>query len=373
MQIIARGIACPSQAGTDRQSCAFPGIAALPGGRWLCGVRAACAKGDRDQKVLLTYSDDQGKHWSEPYAPFTPPRLDGRKGTFRTCYVTGLKDGTVIAALSWVDLTHPELPFFNETTEGLIDTQIFLSRSVDGGLTWFAPVHLPAKPFAVPVPLTGPILKLHNGDLACQFELNKHYEDTTPWHHSSVMLISSDGGRTWPTPSICSSDPANRFFYWDQRPNVLADGTVLDTFWTYDNKEAKYLNIHARQSQDHGRTWSALWDTGIPGQPGQPVSTPDGGITLVYVDRTGAPAIRMRKSLDGGKTWPETTQISLYETGGQTQTEKKNAMQDAWSEMAKFSVGLPAATALPDGDILVVFYAGPQTDITSIHWVRVRA
>ena len=48
---------------------------------------------------------------------------------------------------------------------------------------------------------------------------------------------------------------------------LLPDGRLLDLFWTYDNHVAAYLNIHARASADGGRTWSALWDTGVPGQP----------------------------------------------------------------------------------------------------------
>ena len=47
-------------------------------------------------------------------------------------------------------------------------------------------------------------------------------------------------------------------------------------------------------------------------------------------------------------------------------------MADAWTEMGKFSVGLPATAALPDGDVLVVYYAGRETDRTDIEWARLR-
>ena len=46
-------------------------------------------------------------------------------------------------------------------------------------------------------------------------------------------------------------------------------------------------------------------------------------------------------------------------------------MQDAWAEMGKYSVGLPATVQLENGDILVVYYAGPETDQTDIQWVRI--
>ena len=162
-----------------------------------------------------------------------------------------------------------------------------------------------------------------------------------------------------------------RIFYWDQRPGILADGWILDLFWTYDNQAAVYLNILARESLDHGRTWSELWDTGVPGQPALPISLPDGRIAMVYVDRTGAPVIKMRISSDLGRTWLDSTEIVLYQTSPMSQTWEKKSMQDAWAEMAKFSVGLPATALLKNGDVLVVYYAGPDTDQTDIKWVRI--
>jgi hypothetical protein len=209
--------------------------------------------------------------------------------------------------------------------------------------------------------------------LACQFELNKSYWDSSVWRHSSVLLFSKDGGRSWPEHAITSNDPTNRIFYWDQRPAVLSDGRLLDVFWTYDNHQATYLNIHGRVSLDHGRTWSPFWDTQVPGQPAPPVELPDGRLGLVYVDRTSAPAIKMRTSNDGGRSWPEFSERLLYAAPTQSQTITKQGMNDAWAEMAKFSVGLPATAVTASGDVIVVYYAGPETDETSIHWVRVRA
>jgi hypothetical protein len=46
-------------------------------------------------------------------------------------------------------------------------------------------------------------------------------------------------------------------------------------------------------------------------------------------------------------------------------------MQDAWAEMGGFSVGLPNVAALREGGALLVYYAGPETDITAIHWTRI--
>ena len=443
MEIVGQGIVFRGKKGTDHASCAFPGIAVLPAGRWVCGFRAApTKKGTAGQHALIAISDDEGRTWPKIINPFIPMLVDRQPGLFRAAYPTALGGNKALAALCWVDHSDPALPFFNEETEGLLDTRIFLSLSKDGGETWTAPRLIETPPFKSPTPLTGPVLVLPDGEWALQFELNKHYYDPEPWRHASIMIFSFDLGQSWPHHTIAGRDPANRVFYWDQRPAVLEDGTLLDVFWTYDRTAADYLNIHARKSTSCGRSWSDIWDTDVAGQPAQPVSFPDGRIAMVYVDRTAAPAIKLRVSADGGKTWPAETEMTLYQPevirtqlmnshcerpSGAKQSDpqgrheasegsrgdligsheiatslhssrrlrriasvasllrndtlfdalaltppsgKKSSVQDAWSEMEKFSLGLPATARLPNGDLLVVFYAGPEPDLTDIRWLR---
>lgn len=372
-ELLAQGTVYAGTPGAADGSCCWPGIAVLPGGRWICGFRAAPSKnGTDDQKVFLAWSDDEGQHWTPPVQPFIPPEVHGRPGYFRGAYLTALGEDRVLVGLYWVDHSHPERPFFNEETEGLLDSRIFLAYSDDGGASWSEPQMMDTAPYHIPTPITGPVLRLANGELACQLETNKHYDDREPWWHAAMLFFSRDGGRSWPEHVVIANDPSRRFFYWDQRPNVLADGSLLDLFWTYDNERAAYLNIHARASHDHGRSWSPLWDIGVPGQPAQPISLSDGRLAMVYVDRTGAPIIKMRVSADGGQSWPAETEMILAEAEVAKQTEERSRMQDAWSEMGKFSLGLPNAVLLPNDEVLVAYYSGPSTDHTAIRWLRVR-
>jgi hypothetical protein len=372
MEIISSGTVYSGADDPRRQSCAFPGVCVLPDGRWLCSFRAAPTKtGTRGQHTPLTWSDDLGATWHEPLEPFAPPPVDGKPGLFRAGYLTPLGGDEVLATLYWVDHSDPDKPFFNQATEGLLDSRLMLSRSCDRGETWTAPEPIDTSPFHMPTPITGPTLLLPDGQWACQFELNKAYDDASQWRHHSVLLFSADGGRTWPRHTHSSGDPANRVFYWDQRPNVLSDGRILDLFWTYDTHEALYLNIHARESVDKGRTWSGMWDTGVPGQPAQPVPLRHGAIAMVYVDRTGAPEIKLRVSQDGGRTWPRETEGVIARPKLDVQSTTKDTMQDTWAEMEQFSLGLPAATALEDGTLLVVYYQGPHMDRTQVMWARV--
>jgi len=77
---------------------------------------------------------------------------------------------------------------------------VLLTWSDDAGRSWRPPL----DPFVFspdrrttgprPIPITGPILKLGGGDLACQFEVNKPYRDTGTWRHHARE--SFDGART---------------------------------------------------------------------------------------------------------------------------------------------------------------------------------
>lgn len=373
MDRVQQGIVFAGERGSDRQSVTFPMPCVTSRGRWLCAFRAAPAKlPNVEQRPLLTWSDDRGVTWRTPFAPFVPPELDGRPGHFRFAALTDLGAGQILAAINWVSASDPDAPYFNESTEGLLDTRVHLSRSDDDGETWTPPCLVDTAPFEVPTPLTGPILKLANGDLACQVELNKAYADLSPWCHASVMLFSSDEGHTWPRHRIVTRDPGNRIFYWDQRPTVLPDGRIFDAFWTFDRTTSDYLTIHTSYSADNGDTWSPLHDTGMAGQPGPAFVLEDGSLAMPVVDREGAPKITVRRSSDAGKTWPNDGVLIVYDAVGTTQTEKKSSMQDAWAEMYAFSVGLPNVAPLPDGGALLVYYAGDATDHTAIRWAEIR-
>jgi len=369
-RIVDRGAVFKHEPGTTRQSTTFPGICVLPSGRWLCGFRAGATKEHMsEQHSLLTWSDDQGKTWRAPFEPHKPQTINGSPGLTGSVRTTALGDRQVVGICWWIDHSDPSAPLFNGQTEGLLDMRLLLSFSQDEGESWSEPQVIDTSPFNVPTPVTGPVLRLSNGELACQFELNKPYNDTTPWRHKSVLMFSADGGRSWPTYSVVSDHPD--IFYWDQRPSVLGDGSILDLFWTFDRPRAVYLNIQARESHDNGRTWSELWDTGLPGQPAPAVPLPSGELALVYVDRTGAPIIRLRKSADGGRTWPEETDLVIRCLEAPSQTWDRSISQNVWDEVSAFSLGLPDTAALPNGQFVVVYYAGPHTDRTDIEWVLI--
>ena len=372
MKLIDHGVVCRYPQGSVNQSNAFATICVTSTGRWLCGFRTAPSKLTcAAQRVALSYSDDQGQSWIEPFFPFSPELVDGKPGNFRCVAVSEIFPSNLLAVIAWVDQSDPTLPFFNEHTEGLLDTRIFFSRSDDNGQSWSTPVIMDTTPYNVPTPITGSVLVMPNGKLACQFELNKHYYEEKPWTHHSVMMFSNDNGKTWPEYSQACDDPNNMTIYWDQRPAVVSPERVLNFFWTYDKTTEGYLNIHASESLDNGQTWSAMWDTQVPGQPAPPIALSDGKLAMIYIDRTDLPTIKLRISFDGGYTWPNETEMEVYKHDGKSQAIPNVDMNEAWAEMAAFSVGLPDTAVLPNGEILITYYAGIVSDCTAVNWARI--
>ena len=355
MKIVSKGIITKPMDIENFNSNTFPCIVRLPSGRWLGSFKASEKKGDCDFiHAVITWSDDEGETWVTPFEPVKLPHIKEMPGQSRVLYFLPLGGKKVLMVVNWVDSSDVSKPYYNPENESLKDTRIFFCFSEDEGETWSTPELMDTKPITDPTPLTGAPIMLKDGTVICQFEINKHEWDTTKWVHKSAMIVTE----------------APDMYYWDQRPNVLQDGnTILDFFWTLDGKKQKYLNIHARESLDGGESWEEIWDTGVYGQPGQPVDLEDGRIATIEIDRSIRPIITVRTSRDHGRSYEEF--LVIYDSSLNKQDSKNINMNDAWYEMARFSVGHPTLLFLGEGEILAYYYAGNHTDRTSIEFVRI--
>jgi len=344
----------------------FPTMEVLPSGRWLAGCKVADKKTDGLHKqVLLTWSDDRGDTWVPAFEPVVLPDIDGVIGQGIGHYFLALGGKSVLMMINWVDASRPDLPFYDPADESLKDTRIFYSFSEDEGESWTSPLLMDTTSMGGPVPLTGPPILLGDGSILCQFEINKYKGDPNPWIHRSAMIRSVDGGKTWVDPVLVTNYPD--MYYWDQRPNVLQDGrTIVNYFWTLDGKKNEYLNIHESISSDGGRSWEPPVDTGIFGQPGRPVHLQDGRIACISIDRTSVPVITLHVKRGLGEPFGENFEI--YTASLPKQDSRYISMNDAWEEMAKFSIGHPNLLYLGGNEVLAYFYGGDHHDHTEISY-----
>jgi len=174
---------------------------------------------------------------------------------------------------------------------------------------------------------------------------------------------TTDGGRTWSTPTRISPQNNNMFTIGNQIA-VLPDGTLVDVFHYgkgsgQDEPNASLTGV--ARSTDGGKTWSKPIrisnnpvvndvdpDTGFPlrtgadiggGLPDIAVDPGSGALYVVWEDSRFSGThndIALSKSTDGGKTW--TTPKKVNQTP---------------SPVEAFT---PMVDVLPDGTVAVTYY-----------------
>jgi hypothetical protein len=367
MRIVSRGIVNPSVAGGSRAVSAFPSVTCLPDGSLLAAYRVGKSKVDEESAIELRRSTDFGETWSEPWAPFTTA-LDGVRGSLWVLHTTVVAPDHLIASAMWVDReAYPGKPLFNEETEGCLPMAILLADSRDHGQTWSGWRRVLMSPDVGPPSITSPVLRLASGRLALSIESNKEFLDRSQWFQKVVYLYSDDMGQTWTQPVTVCQDPSGRIFNWDQRTAAAPDGMLASFTWTYDKPANRYLNIQRRLSRDEGLAWTQPEDLGFANQPSRPAFLPDGRVVLAWVDRFGTRSIRARMALSHDAPFLPDSEIIIWESPRpQRETGSTGEML---ADMALWSFGLPFAEALPNGEVMVVYYAGGPGAM-QIEWVR---
>ncbi|MFV1967822.1 MAG: sialidase family protein [Pirellulaceae bacterium] len=371
MRIIERGFLNRGEPGTRRAISTFPSLTALADGGLLATYRVGSTKDSDDETIELRRSSDGGRSWSEPDSPFEST-VDGVRGSLKLAYITEINDQHLLAAAMWVDRqAYPGEPLFNDETEGCLPMKILHADSHDGGRSWSHWRVLPIPAEIGPPSLTNPVLRLPSGRLAISIETNKNYEDLRDWLQRVVYIYSSDGGQSWSSPVTTCQDPTAHIFNWDQRAGVGPDGRLVTFTWTYERETTEYLNIRRRFSSDEGATWSEPEDLGFTDQASHPAILPDGRVVLAWVDRFHTRSIRARLATAIDAPFLPESEVVLYELEAiapKTTTGEGNT-GDLLAEMGIWSFGLPFAEALPDGEVLVVYYEG-DASLMRVCWAR---
>jgi len=368
MRLAASGILSRADRDGMRANLTFATVTPLDDGSLLATLRAGPEKDSAEEVIELYRSWDNGHTWFGPETPFVPPQLEGKRGTLKLCYLTPLGGSRLLAASMWIDRTsYPGAPLFNAETEGCLPMSIFLAETPDNGRTWTPWRHVPMPREIGPASLTSPVLRLADGRLAMSIETNKPYLNRSKWQQRAVFFYSSDEGRTWSAPITVAEDPSGRIFNWDLRCAVAPDGRIGSFAWTYDSSTATYLDIHRRISTDGGAAWTAPEALGFADQAACPAVFPDGSTVLAWVDRFGGRSIRARRAATIAAPFDPASEVVIYthdaSDAGSSDTGEMLASMDLWS------FGLPFATALPNGDAMVVYYAG-DAGALDIRWAR---
>ncbi len=366
MRIVDEGLVCAGVAGGPRAVATFPSVTVMEDGSLAAVYRVGASKDSDGSLTEIRRSFDEGASWGEPWSPFDTC-FGGVRGSLQVVYLTVVEKGHVMACALWVDReAFPGAPLFHPETEGCLPMKVLVADSFDGAVTFSEWREVAVTPDVGPASLTNPMVRLPDGRLIVSIESNKPYLDSGTWMQRVVHCESVDGGRTWSLPRTVCSDPAGAVFHWDQRLACDASGTLAAFSWTYDKPGNRYLPVRRHVSQDGGHSWvtDAL---GFADQPSHPAVFPDGRVVLAWVDRYGSRSIRARSAprLDG--EFAASTEVVLYEAAKEARRTENTA--GLLTDMGLWTFGLPYAEALPNGDALVVYYAGVE-GCMDVRWAR---
>lgn len=181
-----------------------------------------------------------------------------------------------------------------------------------------------------------------------------------------LVAISDDGGRTWPGHSKVMVDPHGEFGYLEQKLAYLGGGRILATAWTVTLEGVRDQPNSFTISHDRGETWSAPGSIGTRGQTLSVLPLEDDRLLILYNRRYGRQGIVAALTELNYGDWPIFSEIMVHET---EQVRDGPTSGDGVDEMLEFTFGFPTAVRLPDGEVLVTYWAGDYGR-TSVRWAR---
>ena len=345
----------------------FPSVVRLPNGEMLATIALGEAFEAIDLHTETFRSIDGGITWRSEGRLL--PELPGRL-TSDCSRISIAPDGDIIAFSIRFDRSeHPDEGFVNETTIGFVETELLLSRSDDGGITW-------TNPQAIEPPLRGPafelcspILFLDDDNWLLPTSTWRGWDGECPNGMKMVALASHDAGAHWPEYVDVMADQDNRLIFWESKIVRLADGRLLAAAWAYDESKGKDLPNHFTLCDDEGSNWTSPQSTGLLGQTLTPFALAGNRILSIY-RRTDSPGLWANLSHIDGSRWINDEAVPLW---GATDAKRS---ADEYSGMAEtfqsLRFGAPCATSMPDGEVYVAFWCY-EDNISVIRWFRISA
>jgi hypothetical protein len=143
-------------------------------------------------------------------------------------------------------------------------------------------------------------------------------------------------------------------------------------YWTFDNETQKDVEIHSALSRDSGRSWSKPRSTRVAGQINAVCELADNRLLMFYVHRHAPASLCVRLSTDHGETWNASDEFVVYSKKQDQNTESTGAESTVYfQEMVAWTFGWPNAIPLPNGEVMLCYYAG-DGNCSAVHVARLR-
>ena len=265
----------------------------------------------------------------------TDKEIDEREG----CGIQ-LKDGTIVMGIFYNGLYNADGSYGlkNPKVPGKHYLGAYIITSDDNGYTWSKPcfINTTDMPFEnIEGPTDAPI-EMPDGSIIMAVI---GYQLDGDKNIGSVLLRSTDKGKTWEYFSTIAADPNGKMGSLVE-PGIVrtSTGRIIAAIRT----PASDNSIYTTYSDDDGRTWQPIKKSPMRGHPVDLLQLSDGRILATYGmrppihDKPGG--IRACFSNDNGKTWDIKNEVIIR------------------NDFMNWDIGYPESVQMPDGSILTVYY-----------------
>lgn len=336
----------------DDRDSAFPQAVQLPNGDILCSFSVGGGQYVRGGSDWAR-STDGGQTWKREgellAASSDPPSANALKLSLSA-------DGRTIYAYGTRYWANQEDRFGERLGESVF------CKSTDNGRTWSDPQTIPMPD--CPIEVSHAIRPLASGRLLAPGALLAQKDRLG---EEVFVVVSDDGGLTWPHRRTVFRDPAGKLGFWEQKFAEISPGTIMAAAWTvtlgdyHDQPNSFCLSL------DNGETWGPIRSTGIRGQTLSMLPLGGDRLLVLYNRRYGQQGVVMALVKFTEADWTVLEEGLLYDARGFRDGPESGAT--GVDELASFQFGFPTAIKLKDGTILTTHWCVEQ-GICGIRWTK---
>lgn len=346
----------------DARNAYHPSLTALSDREWFVSFDLGTSTETLDYHTRGLRTLDGGATWQDEGPLLVKPEGAPTTHTLRTRRLEGQR---LLGFGKWENRQGYETHRSNRETLGQVPMKLFWFESLDGGRKW-------STPHWIDPPLVGPtwelchaIIRLPDGSWAAPVATWRGWNGELPNGELTGMLVSPDGGATWPRLVMTFDGRKSGCIHWEQCVIVRRDKSLVATAWVYDPKTRETrpsAYVVSRRRKDfqpadaHGISRADVQDRRIGVRPsvgGLSPARSSGALGGSGVGRRGGWRTERRGLLWGA--------AESGMAGRASASEELNALR----------FGFPSLATLANGDVLLVFW-GTHGKQTAIHWRRFR-
>ena len=365
IEVLGTGLVYRGSEGDEHfRNAYFPSVVELPGGEMVAAMDIGHRMDTVDVRSYCCRSIDGGLSWSPPQCIFEPDESAHRVRP--TCRISRAPDdGQLIGIVSLSDRSRTDFGTTNPETDGMVDGELAIVRSDDGGRNWTGPQKFaPALDWKV-FEICSVILPLAPDRWLLPTATFLNWDGQCPFGVKALVMISQDRGRTWTRSADVFNFWDDHITSWEQKQTKLSDGRLLAVCWCFNCATKEDLPNRYTFSDNDGASYGPALESPLHGQTCTVLALKDNHVLCIYrrLDQRGLWAHLAK--IDGTH-WNPVAEKPLWGTDVAALAEGKDS---SLRNLHELRFGFPSVIRLDNGDVFFVFW-GLEDDLTVIRWYR---